>query len=267
MFDQNLPPNQLEAERRVRPRAGRSYVIFFTPRSGSSWLTDICERSGRLSRPDECFNPQFMPRMTRALGARNMPEYVELLQRRRNTHGVYGCQITYHQLQAVFADEAAFLAHFPQAPVFWLIRKDIVAQAVSLAKMVATSVSHSALNSNDEITASDRSFDYDPAAIRHWLDHILMAERQTEAMLARHGIAPLRISYEGMTAMGEAGAVARIAQGIGVAPPGDASTGSAHRKIATAKNQDFAQRFHDDAAAYLAEIDDERAPWLTLCAP
>jgi len=264
-FDHNLGPDKLLLARDRNPPADRDFVIFFTPRSGSSWLTDICERTRRLSRPDECFNPQFMPEMTRALGARNMNEYVELLRRRRNTRGIYGCQLTYHQLNVTFSSEDEFMDYFGRSQFIWLIRKDIVSQAISLAKMVSTSVSHAPSASVDDIRKSDLDFAYDRSKIKHWLNHILAAEIKTESLFKKYRLKPLRLSYEGVTSLGAQGAVNLVAAHV-AADLGEVSDlDTKHRKIGTEVNDHYSDKFRSEEADFLEQIRQIRLETVENC--
>ena len=260
-FDPAIDPALYQRELR-RPPAPRIFVIFFTARSGSSWLTDIARASGRLSFPDECFNPGFLPVMSRALHARDLTEYLEVLRRRRNTHGVYGCQLTYHHLRAVFDTEDAFMALFSGATFVWLTREDIVLQAVSLMKMQQTKIAHLDRTDAAQIAAADAAFAYDPDEIRHWIEHNLAAERSTEALIARYGLAPLRLSYETITAAGAVRTVNMIAHHIGIPPITVADIASGHGKIGTGRNAEFADRFRHEEPDYVARLEAIRAPWL-----
>ncbi|APX14359.1 Stf0 family sulfotransferase [Tateyamaria omphalii] len=247
-----------------KPAARTRYVMHFTPRSGSSWLTDLAMRTKRLSQPGECFNPNFMPRMTRALNARNMDEYIAILERRRNTRNVYGFQITHHQLIKVFGKNAAFAARFPVADwhSFFLIREDIVAQAVSLHKMVQTDISHAPQVSADDITERERAYAYDGAEIKRWLAHILAAEQGSEAFFAETGARPFRMSYERNLAVKPHRVVNTMCRHLGIArlktPPPD----STHSKVGTGQNTDYAARFRDEYPDVVAETDALRAPTL-----
>jgi len=246
----------------ARPLPDKTYVMYFTPRSGSSWITDIAKQTKRLSIPGEAFNPSFLPEMTRAYNATTMDEYCAILMRRRNTEGVFGFQITHHQLAAVFRSEADFLARFPTPICFWLIRKDIVLQAVSLYKMLQLSVSHAPQITAEEIRAREAAFRYDGPAIRHWLDHILQAERATEALFARTGLQPLRMSYERNAEMKTNHIVNVMGQHIGIPTMKMPLLHSDHHKIGTPRNEDFADRFRADYRDYLRRVDDQRQPML-----
>lgn len=265
LFDPTLPADTLERIRAKEPIASRDFVIMFTARTGSSWLTDVCEATRFLSKPDECFNPTFMPKMTHILGARNMREYVEMLRRRRNTKGLCGFEVTYGQLRATFESEDDFWQYFSGAQYFWLMRRDIVAQAISLAKMVTTGISHSVHTDSATVAETDRHFPYDAEMIGHWLRHILDDEQSTASFFHRFGIRPTAFSYEGMMARGAAETTNFLAAELGLSDRALPDLQSRHQRIATATNRDYADRFRRDAVEFLREVEAERAPWLALC--
>lgn len=263
-FDTSQDDGKIERLRKQKPVAEKVFVIFFTPRSGSSWLTDVCEKSLALSRPDECFNPNFTPEMTRALGARNLDEYIECLSRRRNTNGVFGCQLTYHQLIATFKNEPSFIKYFGGATYFWLTRKDIVSQAVSLAKMVETSISHAPSHSKEEIILSDKYFTYNRENIKHWLQHIRNAELATESFFSSYNIKANRIFYEKITEDGPNLTVKNIADTLSVEAYQIPEILSLHRKISTDKNMEYAARFYEEERDFVDEIIKDRSNLLLV---
>ena len=243
------------------------FVMFFTPRSGSSWVSDVLSRTRRMGSIGESFNPTFLPRMTRAMNATTLADYCAVLGRRRQGNGVFGFQITHHQLRAVFGSDAAFLAHYPARHSVWLVRRDIVLQAVSLHKMQVTQLGHAPRAHPDEISAREAGFAYDADAIRYWIRHIHAAERGTEALIAAAGLTPLRMSYEQNVAL-KANHVANvIGRHIGLPTMRMKPLNSPHQRIATPRNTDFAERFRREHPEFLAEIEAERAPMLERIQP
>jgi LPS sulfotransferase NodH len=238
------------------------YVMYFTARSGSSWVCDLATRTRRLGVLGESFNPNFLPAMTRAMNATDLDEYCDIAMRRRARGDVFGFQITHHQLMAVFGSEDAFLDRFRTLHCFWLIRRDIVLQAISLHKMQVTRLSHAPNASPEEIEARDRGFTYDRAEIKRWLSHILAAEQATEAMIERAGLEPLRMSYERNTELKPNHLLNVMGRHMGLPTMRMKPVGSVHSKIATTANDDFAARFREDEQAFMAEVDALRAPML-----
>lgn len=266
MFPTPFDPEAIDPEAfaRTMRRAPASlrYVIYFAPRTGSSWLSDIAKRTGRLSMPGECFNPHFVPRIARKLNAGDIDSYVEALVRQRNTKGVFGCQLTYFQLRHTFGSEDSFLAYFGAAPCFWLIREDIVLQAVSLSKKQHSRIGHRIMADSEQLQTADRSFVYDPENITHWLGHVRKAEIRTEAMFKQHRLTPLRLSYEIITGLSPLQAVNVIAAHIGVPPVDTAGLSSDHEKIGTDKNAAFAARFRAQHRDLIRKIDRQRRAML-----
>lgn len=246
----------------AQPIASHRYTIFFTPRSGSSWLTGIVEQSDRLGCAEEVFDPNFCRIHAQKLGVSSLEEYIDYVQRRDNRGGVFSFEVTAHQVRRTFPNETMFFNLFKADPAFWLVRQDIVAQAVSLAKMVATRVGQSVAATAEQRAAADAGFAYDPQAIRKWLMHIMAAERLSEQWFAEWGLRPLRMSYEQITALTPHQMLNVIARHAGLpdVPPVDIQP--RHEKLGTARNTDYAQRFREQQADWLAPIEAERAVWL-----
>lgn len=245
-----------------RPEPTTKYVIYFTPRSGSSWLTDILSQTNCMGRANELFNPNFMPNIARALHAGDIHQYIDASLRKLHTRRTFGFEVTYHQLKVIFPGEQVFLNYFAESPCFWLVREDIVEQAVSLAKMVVTEVAHSPSASEEQRRASDSAFEYDAALIKRWLQHILAAEKGNEDFFKRHGMTPLRMSYEGMMPLGPENTVKLMADHAGVTELLQTQFEPKYEKIGTSRNRDFAARFRKEEADFLAEVDAQRSETL-----
>lgn len=260
---QELDRKQFEAELK-RAAASTRYVVHFTPRSGSSWLTDLAIQTKRLSHPDECFNPKFMPEMTRALNTQNMEEYTAILERRRNFNGVYGFQITHHQLMKVFSNHANFSKWFPPQNwhSFFLIREDIVAQAVSLWKMVEASISHSPQISESDVVRLEKNLRYSSKGIKRWLKHILAAERGFEAIFSETGARPFRMSYERNHKLEPIQVLNAMCRHLEIEPISSPPEATNHRKIGTDQNVEFADRFRDENKSLLVKVNSIRAKTL-----
>ncbi len=246
----------------ARPAPRVEYCIYFTPRSGSSWLTDLARRSGYLGTPKECFNPNFVPRIARSLGAADMDEYIRAIRRRFAARGTFGFEVTFYQLRKTFGAPAPFMARMGHAVPVWLIREDIVAQAVSLWKMRITGISHST-NSTDETRAqAEAALTYDARGIADNLDHLRKLEQLTERHFTAFDLAPIRLSYERIMAEGPARTRAMLAHVLGVAPQDPELGDPVHTRIATRANADFAARFRGDNRAFCTDLDAARADML-----
>lgn len=240
------------------------YVIYFTPRSGSSRITDICSNTKTLSSPGEVFHQTNVPLIAKSLGARNLQEYVDVAMRWRTTKGVFGCEMTYGMIQATFGTAENFLHHVGGGPCFWLIREDIVAQAVSLSNKFQSRVGHAVQGNEGDVARATANFTYDRDDIERWIRHVLNFEAKTEKLFKTHDLSPLRISYETMVALRPRAVANVIAQHIGVDPIRNNKLDTKHKKIGTTKNVEFAARFIEEEAAYLRTVADRRAPYLEM---
>lgn len=246
----------------AKPLAKQQYTIFFTPRSGSTWLNGIIEQSGSLGRAKEVFNPKFCRIHAQKLGIPNLETYIEYVRRRDNRGGVFSFEVTAHQVRRTFSNETAFFECFTVDPAFWLIRQDIVAQAVSLAKMNATLVGQSVAFSPEQRFEAEAKFTYDPQALKHCLMRILKAERQTEEWIVQWGLSPLRMSYEQIIKLTPHQILNVIARHAGLPDEPAVDITPRHEKLGTSRNTEFAQRFREEHADWLAPIEAERAEWV-----
>ena len=257
-FDGNTIDVAKHAHILAKPAATKTIVIFFTPRSGSSWLTDILAQTKVLGRANELFNPNFLPKSSAALQADTLDAYIEAARRQLNVGGVFSFEVTMHQLRAVFDSEDDFHDRFRNSTFVWLTRRDIVAQAVSLAKMVETKVAHSPYVTDDELISAEEKFEYSDSGVKRWIEHILHAEKGTEAYFRKHNVTPLRLVYESMVDEGAPTIAEKIASEAGVHLNLKAPISETHQKIATSLNAEFAQRFRRRHPFFLRGIEWKR---------
>lgn len=241
----------------LRRPATKTYCIFFTPRSGSSWLTGVLTTAGGFGNPDEPFNPAFITEGIRVLNAHDLGSYVELLRRRHGNRNAFGFEAVVDQVRVVFGSHEHFFSLFPpRGHFFFLIREDIVEQAVSLAKAIQTQLFHSNQSTDRGIMDADGRFEYSAADIAYWLRHVHEQEMQSEAMFARFSVAPVRLSYESMMARGAAEMVSTFSRYLDVVPGG--TPRSSHKKLGTEKNRNFALRFRTEHPLLIAKLNEER---------
>ena len=240
---------------RLEPVAGRlNYLILFTPRSGSSWLTELL-RSNDMGDPKEWFNPNLIPKIAKRLGTRSVDDYISAVSHtgRDNNTYVFGSEITYFQL-AILEDMANVFDHFPisQTYFFYLRRRDIVQQAISLYRATSTGEFHSVqLNGAPRKTA-----EYDSNAIEKWLRHILKHESGFYRLFLRSGITPLTMTYERMLEVGPEAVlnfftVPILGDQFGREP----KTTTRHSKLINPETADWPERFRQDRPALLAEVE------------
>jgi LPS sulfotransferase NodH len=230
-------------------------MIMFTARSGSSRVTDILRQSRVMGRAGEFFNPAFVKGIGRTLGARDFEDYVSLLVRGHGSPGAFTCEATYHHVRMAFGKETELFRLVQPNSWAWLIRRDIVAQAVSGARVVATGVAHDTGLDSEELHMADERFAYDGAVIARRLVALRYNEILTEAMFRRHGLAPLRLCYETLSGM-PAQEVARLfARHLGVPLPKGLGLTDHHRKLGTGKSSEFADRFRRRNRWFVAALE------------
>lgn len=245
---------------RAQPPADKRFVVFFTPRSGSSRLTSLAIDTGVLSQPGEIFNPKFLPRMAAAMQSTGLADHVDALSRARNTHGVFGCEVTFAQMLQSCGSARRLFNLIKPTSLIWLIREDIVAQAVSAMRMVQTKQGH-LIGEDADREAAEKLFSYSPRKIRGLLLSIRWMEWRTERMFATRRLKPLRLSYERVIAMSEYEVMSLLAEYVGAQPVPE-KIESSHRKIGGDKSREFAERFRAENPDLMKRLDRVRAPML-----
>jgi trehalose 2-sulfotransferase len=242
----------------LEPAAGRlNYLIFFTPRSGSSWLTELLKTNG-MGEPKEWFNPNLIPKIAKRLRTRSVDDYISAVShagRDKDTH-VFGSELTYFHL-AILRDMAKVFKHFPisQTYFFYLRRRDIVQQAISLYRATSTGEFHSVqLDGSPRKTA-----EYDSDAIEKWLRHILKQELGFHKVFLRSGITPLTLTYERMLEVGSEAVLNFFTVPIlGDQFSREPRTATRHSKLINPETADWPERFRQDRPALLAEVERNR---------
>lgn len=167
------------------------YFVASTPRSGSTFLCHELWATGVMGAPSEYFNYQgTMLRMTARLRPGNLFEYVErLFAVRTSPNGVFGFKAHWDQFRIVV--NGGLLRFFPALRCIYVERADKVAQAVSYVRAEQTGQWVSWRPARG-VPA------YDHAGIGSALRRIEQEAARWQAMFARHGIEPMRISYEAL---------------------------------------------------------------------
>jgi LPS sulfotransferase NodH len=174
----------------LKPVPGRVLVIAITARTGSTQLCSILGQLGNFGAPEEIFNPRgAMPYLCRRHCRGRTEDYLVNMAR--------GVEVFCFKVAACdwqpFASHASRL--FPQAQYVHLQRHDLDAQALSLARAIATGTWHQAVNDRE---SSD-------GTVRESLPVELVArcrqqiERECEGWIrffGEQGIRPLPLWYE-----------------------------------------------------------------------
>jgi LPS sulfotransferase NodH len=178
-------------------------VIAESPRSGSQLLADLLWRTGRMGAPGEYLNLRStMPFLADRLGcgpiARpgGVRDYLRAVILHRTTpNGVFGLKAHFGQLRPFLADRS--VRDLLRASRFaWLRRRDLAAQAVSLAVALRTRQWRRMRgDAPPPLDLPYSSQDIDRAAAL-----IAGEERGWQMAFERNGIEPLRVWYEDLVA-------------------------------------------------------------------
>ncbi|MGV6847706.1 MAG: Stf0 family sulfotransferase [Marinibacterium sp.] len=261
LFDPARDPNTKRGARLDgKPAPERSYIVLFTPRSGSSWLHDLIASCGDMGDPGEFFNPNFVPTIAERVDAPDIDTYLRRLTRLRCPGGTFGTKVTPDHAYHALGGLDAFLDRFPEAALFWLIREDIVAQAVSLYLMRFQEKHHKI---DGEDPAAMRQPTYDADIIEGCMLRLFNMEETVERSLARTTRPVVRLSQERMLNSDRTALLALMRAHMGLpSPTGDLAATSRHKKIGTSINDDFACRFRQDKGAAIRRVSAAREPRL-----
>jgi LPS sulfotransferase NodH len=198
---------------------------------------------------DEYFN---VNRIKKAVERRNLSsveDYCEFVLKRfakNDVFGVKGGTITLGPLS--LAKE--FPDHAQEWAFVYLLRQDIVRQAVSLVKAQLTG----AWNSTIEPSAPIAEDQYDAGEIRGKIDHILLQEYRWRCIFELFDITPLRLTYEALTD-DPSGAAARAAAFAGLEGPPIVKDEPAFEAQADEINDRWSERFRTENPALCRELD------------
>lgn len=258
LFDINAQLTQQGQAAMGRPLPERRFIVFFTGRSGSSWLSQVMRNAPGFGAPGEMFNPTFVDRDARGLGAHDLDSYCDLIQRDRCIEGTWGVKATPEHALHLFGGIPQMVRRFEGAGLAWLIREDVVAQAVSRYMRGLSKVAHLTPQTEREDLSH---IPYDNDAIWYRIEKITEAEREVEAQFAALGLAPIRLSYERNMAAAPEALLERLGELVGV-PPRSQEVKSSHRKLGAQKNAEFIAMFKEQNVDALEKVAQERAAML-----
>ena len=238
------------------------YVVFLTARSGSSWLIDLAKSTGTLGCPQEWFNPDFVAGEEASLGCLppkllNTMEINLYIQKVVEQQGndAAGIELSYYSALKVFelldgpVDASIFSA------AFYLRRRDIVAQGISLYRSATSGFFHS-YQTDSDAQARFAGMEYDAEAIKHYIEHLLECELGFERMFADYGIAPLRVYYEDLVAA--PGYVLSIMSKLLGTRVERYCIKSSLKKVSDSKNSLWASRFEKDNPSWVEAFSSTR---------
>jgi LPS sulfotransferase NodH len=246
--------------------ARHRYAILFIPRSGSTWLAGLLMRQKLYGKPREHFEAENIRRSAPEMNANTLADLFAMLLRKASVDGVFGTKIACQSLE-VLLREIAFEEVFAGYRWLYLRRRNLVAQAVSHYKAVATGHSHRRKSHTAELRRemdeADARLPYDADAIAKSMQEAIDMEHFAERIIAEHRLAPLRIYYEDVIAGDPLDTVAAVHRLLyGAEPVSRKLLPSPVERSATAINLDFEERFRRDRADVLRESESSRPPLL-----
>jgi LPS sulfotransferase NodH len=186
-FDPELPAD-------TRPKRG--LVLCITPRSGSTALSTAISNTtkavgGFLGYPAEHFNlgDDVLGARARHYGCQTFEEYVErVLIESTDRGGTFSVKGDFVQLFPALSTQA-FKAIWQDVSFVYLYRRDVVAQAVSLARAHV----HGIWNSSGSFSSA---FELSEEDIANWASMIVSTEAAWSLWFSINNIEPIRLAYE-----------------------------------------------------------------------
>lgn len=245
----------------------QSYVICTSPRSGSTLLCRLLAATGIAGRPSSLFHEpslddwlerfKLVPNTERDEREVLAELFAAAMKRGRGGTNVFGLRLQRHSF-AFFRDKLAILhpdrlsdlarleAAFGPTRFIHLTRLDKIGQAVSYVKAQQSGLWHRASDGCElERLAPPREPTYDAALLRSTHDTMTTADREWEAWFADQGIAPMRLTYEALSADPSA-ALRRVLEVLGLDPTPAAYAVPDVAKLADATSREWAERLRTD---------------------
>ncbi|AFZ44909.1 hypothetical protein PCC7418_2773 [Halothece sp. PCC 7418] len=129
----------------------QDYIICYTPRSGSHLLGHTLKQTNVLGFPLEYFNPVNLPEWQKRFGTEGILDtYREIQRHRTSPNGCFGCKLSYRQFKKIMQRHKFEDFFSSNCKFIFVRRRDLIAQAVSLAKMWTTGSAISSVNPTQE---------------------------------------------------------------------------------------------------------------------
>jgi LPS sulfotransferase NodH len=237
----------------------KAYVLLIMPRSGSTWLTEQAISCGKLGAPQEWFNEDWIQTTEealgclppKALGVDDINDYVsKAIMGKMSNNKAWGIQLSYNQIMSlseVSQDISREL--IDTIPCFYLRRKNIIRQAMSLYRASASGVFHSyQLIENKADSHLSVSYDYD--RIVGAIYHLVQMELRFEEIFSLYDIKPHRFFYEDLVADLE-GSLKWLVENVTGRAPSGLTVGQGIGRVRSLSDQmsiEWETRFRAEAA-------------------
>lgn len=172
--------------------ANRVLVVAATPRSGSTFLCLEMWRDGRFGRPWEYFDFSHTKSRMAALLQRaktdNLLAYVHwLIGKRCSPTGLFATKLMVEH--ALLLEHSGLFETLPNLCAVEIVRRDVLAQAVSFAKADATNAWEANQKDRQKPT-------YNETRIHQRLQHISESKALWQGLFQSWQIEPIRVYYE-----------------------------------------------------------------------
>lgn len=232
--------------------ADKLYCIAFTARSGSTWLGDILCKTGRLGDPREYFNHMAAKYMISHSTAANLREYYEYIKTVSQTDGVFGVEVSYHQMVKYAQEGYPDLLNDIQT-WFFLRRKDYVAQAVSLYRATQSGIFHSPGKA-----AEVPETPYNASEIERFARSALAAEYYFSQFFENKGIKAKELWYEDLLELQTHEIVNLFLEDIGLPRQAAETIESKFTKLSDSCSENLINRFKSENAEFISYWDEWR---------
>jgi trehalose 2-sulfotransferase len=227
----------------------RGYALCGEPRCGSTYLARLCRSTGLLGHPREYFSGLDRVRSVNASPEAHLAQWVGQTVTR---NGVYGLKVFANQFD--LARKSRWAEHLPNLRFVHIERLNVLEQAISLVRARQTLAFERGQAAQGEPVYNQRN-------IASTLERIALNQARWSCWFARNGIAPLRLTYEGIASHPRS-AVDLIAEqvGIEVPPPIEPAMEIQRDRLSDAWRERFLAESRD--LGYLDYPSAPMRPWL-----
>jgi LPS sulfotransferase NodH len=226
------------------------YAICMTPRSGSTYLSHLLRDAGSFGFPEEWLSMSFAEDEAMSVGATDLPTYFRrVLAKHASDNGVSGLEISLaHLIHARMENRADKLLD-RRFRYFYLRRRNIVRQGISMHVALQSGVLHS-YQMSDDARAALEGVPYDAHAIRQHIKFLHNEELKWEGEFGARHVEPDRIYYEDIIHRPEK-ILRRFANILGLPATPLMPKRVEIERVSNSRTDDWEARYRDEDADYL----------------
>lgn len=191
-----------DANVQIEKCANTYYMIAMTPRSGSSYLSDLLSNTKLVGRPGEFLPYEHIEIALNNLGKKHpsIQEHFTWVVNQTKTNGIFGQKASYYQFRPFlnWNGTNVFDVLFPNTRYIYLIRRNIVKQAISLYIATSTNLFHTNVDIDNESIEKRKQIEYNEEQIYFWIKHIYDQEIEWEKYFEKNSLSFLKFFYEDM---------------------------------------------------------------------